>query len=161
MATMAGINEQQEHAAYDEGSNKEGNCSKAMVMVMRVVDNKESKGGKAMAMATRVACDKEGNVDSGKCVGDKGGRQTTATWAMMSATLTTWAMAMVTRLVARVMVTATRVAGNEEGKGGKAMEMATRVKGKWTATATKRAMAMAMRMAGKQQEWQQRWQWRG
>ncbi len=50
---------------------------------------------------------------------------------------------------------AMRVAGNEEGKGGKAMAMVSRVTGKRAAMATKRAMAMAMetamamRLAGK------------
>ncbi len=32
------------------------------------------------------------------------------------------------------MVTAMRVVGNEEGRGGKAMTIATRVEGKWTGT---------------------------
>ncbi len=50
--------------------------------------------------------------------------------------------------MARVMAMAMRVAGNKEGEGGKAMAMATRMAGKWTATVTKRAMAMAMRVAG-------------
>ncbi len=31
--------------------------------------------------------------------------------------------------------------------------MATRIAGKWTGTATKRAMMMAMRVAGKQQQY--------
>jgi hypothetical protein len=35
-----------------------------------------------------------------------------------------------------------RVAGKEEGKGGKAMALATRVAGEQMATATKKAMAM-------------------
>ncbi len=39
------------------------------------------------------------------------------------------------------MAMAMRVAGDEEGKGGKAMSMATRIVGKWTVTATKRVMA--------------------
>ncbi len=64
---------------------------------------------------------------------------------------------------ARTMVTAMRVAGNEEGKGRKVMVMATRIEGKWTATATKRAMVTVMRVAGKQWQWQQQqrvqWQW--
>jgi hypothetical protein len=54
---------------------------------------------------------------------------------------------------ARANAMAMRVAGDEEGKGGKAMLMATRMVGKWTATATKRVMVMATRVAGKQ--WQQ------
>ena len=37
----------------------------------------------AMASATRVACDKEGNGDGGKSDGNKGGRQATATRAMV------------------------------------------------------------------------------
>ncbi len=44
-----------------------------------------------------------------------------------------------------------RVAGKEEGKGGKAMAMATRVAGKRMATATKRVMAMKTREAGKEE----------
>jgi hypothetical protein len=40
------------------------------------------------------------------------------------------------------------VAGDKEGKGDKAMVMATTIVGEWTATATKRAMVM--RVAGKQ-----------
>jgi hypothetical protein len=54
-----------------------------------------------------------------------------------------------------------RGAGNEEGEGGKAMGMVTRMVGKWTVTAMKRAMAMAMRVAGKQRQWQQRGQRNG
>ncbi len=51
---------------------------------------------------------------------------------------------------ARVMATAMRVAGDEGGKGNKAMAMAARIEGEWTVTATKRAMVMATRVAGKQ-----------
>ncbi len=55
------------------------------------------------------------------------------------------------------MATVTRVAGDEEDKGGKAMAMAiamaTRIAGKWTAMATKGAMAMVTRVAGKQWQW--------
>ena len=54
---------------------------------------------------------------------------------------------------ARAMMMAMRVAGNKEGKDSKATVMATRMAGKWTATATKRAMAMATRVTGKQQQW--------
>ncbi len=50
----------------------------------------------------------------------------------------------------RAMTKVMRVAGDEEGEGSKAMVMATRMAGKWTATATKRAMTMARRVAGKQ-----------
>jgi hypothetical protein len=44
-----------------------------------------------------------------------------------------------------------RVAGNEEGKGSKAMAMAMvmRMAGKWSATGPKRLMAMAMRVESK------------
>ncbi len=54
-----------------------------------------------------------------------------------------------------------RVAGDEEGKGSKAMAiaMAPRMTGKWSAIATKRLMAMAMRVAGKQWQCRQRGQW--
>jgi hypothetical protein len=44
-----------------------------------------------------------------------------------------------------------RVAGNEEGKGGMVMAMATRVAGKRTATAMKRAMSTATREVGKEE----------
>jgi hypothetical protein len=47
------------------------------------------------------------------------------------------------------MVRVMRMAGDEEGKGGKARLMTTRMAGMWTAMATKRAMPMAMRVAGK------------
>jgi hypothetical protein len=52
------------------------------------------------------------------------------------------------RAIAKVM----RVAGDEEGEDGKAMVMATRMAGKWTVTARKRAMAMEMatRVVGEQ-----------
>jgi hypothetical protein len=52
-----------------------------------------------------------------------------------------------------------RVVGDEEGEGGKVMVMATRMAGKWTVMATKRAMALATRVASKQWQWQQRGQW--
>ncbi len=44
------------------------------------------------------------------------------------------------------------MAGDEEGEDGKAMVMATRMAGKWTVTARKRAMAMEMatRVVGEQ-----------
>jgi hypothetical protein len=44
-----------------------------------------------------------------------------------------------------------RVASKEEGKGGKAMAMATRVAGKWTVMVTNRAMATKTREAGKEE----------
>ncbi len=52
---------------------------------------------------------------------------------------------------ARAITMAMRVAGEEEGKGGKAMALATRVVGKWTATATKRAMTTKTREVGKKE----------
>jgi hypothetical protein len=52
---------------------------------------------------------------------------------------------------ARAMATAMRVAGDKEEEGNKAMTMATRIAGEWTATSRKRAMVMATRVAGKQQ----------
>jgi hypothetical protein len=61
---------------------------------------------KAIALATRVACNKEGNGNSSKSAGNKGGGQAKATRAMVTGMLTTW-----------VMATATRLAGNKEGKG--------------------------------------------
>jgi hypothetical protein len=51
----------------------------------------------------------------------------------------------------RAMVTAMRLAGDKEGKGGKGMAMATRVAGKRTATTTKRVIAMAARKAGEEE----------
>ncbi len=61
------------------------------------------------------------------------------------------------RAVAKVM----RVAGNEEGKGitAMAMAMATRMVGKWTVMARKRAMAMATRVVGEQRQRRQRGRW--
>ncbi len=51
------------------------------------------------------------------------------------------------------------VVGDEKGEDVKAMVMSTRMVGKWTMTARKRAMAMATRVAGERQQWQQRGQW--
>jgi hypothetical protein len=74
-----------------------------------------------------LAGDKTGNGDGGKSDGDdnkvggqatasngEGGRRLTATMVMAAVTATTW-----------VMVTVTRLAGNEEGKGegGKGRKM--------------------------------------
>ncbi len=74
-----------------------------------------------------MAGDKTGNGDGGKSDGDdnkvggqatasngEGGRRLTATMVMAAVTATTW-----------VMVTVTRLAGNEEGKGegGKGRKM--------------------------------------
>jgi hypothetical protein len=50
--------------------------------------------------------------------------------------------------VASSMAMVMRVEGNEEGKGGKLMAMATRVAGEWTATLTKSAMATKTREVG-------------
>jgi hypothetical protein len=49
------------------------------------------------------------------------------------------------------MAIAMRVAGDEEGKGGKAVAIATRVAGKRTVMATRRAMAKATIEAGKEE----------
>ncbi len=49
---------------------------------------------------------------------------------------------------ARAKAMAMRVAGEEEDEGGKAMTMATRRVGKWTAMATKRLMAITTRVTG-------------
>ncbi len=46
---------------------------------------------------------------------------------------------------------AKRVAGVEEGKGGKAMVMATRVVGKWTAIATTKAMVTKTKEVGEEE----------
>ncbi len=42
-----------------------------------------------------------------------------------------------------------RGVGDEEGKGSKAMAMATRMAGKWSAMVTKSLMATATKVAGK------------
>jgi hypothetical protein len=59
------------------------------------------------------------------------------------------------------MVTAVRVAGNNEGEGSKAMETATRVAGERMAVVMKRVMAMKTREAGEDDgHWQgQQEQW--
>ncbi len=44
-----------------------------------------------------------------------------------------------------------RVGGEEDGKGGKAMALVTRVAGEQMATAVKRAIATKMREAGKEE----------
>ncbi len=49
------------------------------------------------------------------------------------------------------MAKAMRVAGKEEGKGGKAMAIAARVADNQTAMATKRAMLTATREAGEEE----------
>jgi hypothetical protein len=53
-----------------------------------------------------MACNIEGNGDGVKRDGNKGDRGATATWVMAMAKATTW-----------VMVKATRLAGDKEGKG--------------------------------------------
>ena len=68
---------------------------------------KRAKGMKqTMALATRVECDKESNGFGGKSNGNEGGRQMMVTRALAMVTATTW-----------LMVTVTRMAGDEEGKG--------------------------------------------
>jgi hypothetical protein len=49
------------------------------------------------------------------------------------------------------MSMAMKVAGKEEGEGGKAMAMATRLVGERMVTAIKRAMATKMREAGEEE----------
>jgi hypothetical protein len=53
--------------------------------------------------------------------------------------------------VARAIAKAMRGAGTKEGKGSKAMAMATRVVGDYTATATKKAMATKTREVNKEE----------
>ncbi len=53
--------------------------------------------------------------------------------------------------MASAIATAMRVAGKEEGKGGKAMVMGTRVAGKPILTAMKRAMTTKTREVGKEE----------
>jgi hypothetical protein len=53
--------------------------------------------------------------------------------------------------MAKAMAMVIRVAGNNEGEGGKAMAMATRVSGKRTVTAKKRAMATKTREVGEEE----------
>jgi hypothetical protein len=54
-------------------------------------------------------------------------------------------------MAARAMVPAMKVVDDEEGEGGKAMAMVTRVAGERMAVATKRAMAMKTREASKEE----------
>ncbi len=87
----------------------------------------------------------------------------------MRAKATMWVMAMAMRLAGNKEGKSEggkgngdgefRVAGEEESKGNKVMALVTRIVGKWTAMAMKRAMAMATRVAGEQQKWQGRGQW--
>ncbi len=55
--------------------------ARAMVMAMRVPANEEGEGDMGHGV-TRVVCDKEGDGNSGKSDGNKGGRQASATRAM-------------------------------------------------------------------------------
>ncbi len=114
---------------------------------------------RVMVMVTRVAGNKTGNGDGNKSDddGDKVGRQATASRVMALATVTRgqwrwrqgWRVTnRVRERAARAMETTMRVAGDKEGKGGKAMATATRVAGKWMAMATKRVMATKTRLGG-------------
>ena len=68
---------------------------------------KRARGMKrAMALATRVECDEESDGFGGKSDGNEGGRQLTVTRALVTVTAMPW-----------LMVTVTRLAGNEEGAG--------------------------------------------
>ncbi len=49
------------------------------------------------------------------------------------------------------MATVMRVAGKDEGKGGKAMVISMRVASKWMATVTKRVMMTKTREVGKEE----------
>jgi hypothetical protein len=113
----------------------------------------------AMAMATRVAGNKEGNGNRSKSNGNgnKVGGQATASRAMATATAMRerwqrqqgWKVTNRARArVARAIETMMRVAGDKEGKGSKAMVMATRVAGEQTAMATKKAMVTKPRLGG-------------
>ena len=61
---------------------------------------------RAMALATRVECDEESNGFGGKSDVNEDGRQLTATKVLAMVMATMW-----------LMVTVTRLAGEEEGKG--------------------------------------------
>ncbi len=69
---------------------------------------------RAIMMATRVASNDDGNGDSGKSDGDGNEGAGRATMRAMAAATTVAEM---------------RVASDEEGEGGKAMEMVTRLAG--------------------------------
>ncbi len=58
--------------------------------------------------------------------------------------------------MARAMAKVMWVASDKEGEDSKVIAMATRMAGKWTVMARKRAMAMATRGVGKHWQWQQR-----
>ncbi len=83
---------------------KRARVVRVMVTTMRVACNKEGvcvcfvMAIAAGVMATKVLCNEKGGGNGGKSDGDKGGGQAMGT-------VTTWAMAMATRLV-----------GNKEGK---------------------------------------------
>ncbi len=112
-----------------------------------------------MVTVVRVAGDKEGNGNGGKRDGNSntGGGQVTAKRAMVMATTMCgqrqqqrgWWVTMRARArAARAMMTTMRVASNGEGKGDKMMATATRVVGKQTVMAMKRAMMMKKRLGG-------------
>jgi hypothetical protein len=122
------------------------------------------RAAKAMVLAMRVAGNKEGNSNSKEGNGNKGGGQAVATRMMetATATATTRAMAMGIRLAGNKESKSEGgkdngngnmiVVAKEEGKGSNKVmvTMVIRMAGEWTATATKRAMAM--RVAGKRQQ---------
>ena len=61
---------------------------------------------RAIVLATRVECNEESDRFGGKSNGNEGGRRLTATRVLATVTAMTW-----------LMVTVTRLAGEEEGKG--------------------------------------------
>ncbi len=115
-------------------------------------------------MATRVACDEEGNGNSNEGNVNKGGGRAMATREMV----TMWTMAMEMRLAGNKEGKSKggkgngdgnmRVAGKEEGKGSKAMTLATRTAGKWATRTTKKAMDTTTRVVGERWQQQQRGQ---
>ena len=110
---------------------------------------KRARGMKrAMAFATKVGCNEESDGFGGKSNGNEGCRRLMVTRVIATATLITWVLVMVMRLVgnkarvrvARAMATVMMmVVGNEEG-----MMMAARV------------MATETMVAGKRWRWCQR-----
>jgi hypothetical protein len=103
-----------------------------------------------MALVTRVVWDKEGNSNSNKGDGNKGGGQARATRAME----TMWAVATAMRLVDDEEGKGkdskgdgdgdVRVVGNKEGKGSKAMVLATRMAGELIVMAMKKHQSGAV-----------------
>jgi hypothetical protein len=105
-------------------------AKRAMVTAMRVAGEEQGKVSKGDGNCNDRSGNKEGDGEGGKSNGDdnKDGRQSTGTMAMVAAT--TRAMVMVARWwatnramarAARAMVTAMKIADDEEGnsKGGK------------------------------------------